>query len=122
MQAVIDALIAAHSATTITEFTELTFTDSGAETLLITAKTAGKPFVIAASTTGQNGNETQSIVIANTPTGGTFTLTYDGQTTAGIAYDAAASAVDSALEALSNIGAGDRHLHRRSATGCCGCR
>ena len=37
------------------------------------------------------------------PTGGTFTLTMNGQTTAGIAYNAAASAVESALELLSTI-------------------
>jgi len=41
------------------------------------------------------------------PTGGTFTLTHAGQTTAAIAYNAAASAVQSALEALTSIGAGN---------------
>lgn len=40
-------------------------------------------------------------------TAGTFTLTVGGQTTAGIAYNAAASAVKSALEALSTVGAGN---------------
>ncbi|MDX3839050.1 phage tail tube protein [Streptomyces europaeiscabiei] len=52
-------------------------------------------------------NEVQQVAITGTPTGGTYTLTYSGQTTAGIAYDAAAAAVQSALEALSNIGVGD---------------
>ena len=52
-------------------------------------------------------NETQTVAITGTPTGGTFTLSYGGQTTAAIAFDATAAAVDSALEALSNIGAGD---------------
>lgn len=52
-------------------------------------------------------DEVQEIEITGSPTGGTFTLTFDGQTTAGIAYNAAASAVQSALEALSNIGAGN---------------
>lgn len=47
--------------------------------------------------------ESQQIAITGTPTGGTFTLTFDGQTTAGIAYNAISSAVKSALEALSNI-------------------
>lgn len=51
-------------------------------------------------------NEQQTITLANA-TGGTFTLTYSGQTTAAIAYNAAASAVQSALIALSNIGASD---------------
>ena len=39
--------------------------------------------------------------------GGTFTLSYGGQTTSAIAYNATASAVESALEALSNISEGD---------------
>lgn len=41
------------------------------------------------------------------PSAGTFTLTYKGQTTAGIAFNAAASAVQSALIALSTIGTGN---------------
>lgn len=51
--------------------------------------------------------EAQTVTITGGPTGGTFTLTYSGQTTAGIAYNAAAGAVQSALEALSNIAPGD---------------
>ena len=39
-------------------------------------------------------------------TGGTFTLTFNGQTTGPIAFDATAAAVKTALEALSNIGSG----------------
>lgn len=52
-------------------------------------------------------NEVQTITITGTPTGGTYTLTFSGQTTAAIAYNAAAADVQSALEALSNIGVGD---------------
>lgn len=52
-------------------------------------------------------NEVQQVAITGTPTGGTFTLTFDGQTTANIAYNAAASAVQTALAALSNIGSGN---------------
>jgi len=51
-------------------------------------------------------NEVQTVSITGSPTGGTFTLNYGGQTTAPIAYDATAAEVDAALEALSNIGAG----------------
>lgn len=40
-------------------------------------------------------------------TGGTFTLTYDGQTTTDLTWDDTAADVDAALEALSNIGSGD---------------
>jgi hypothetical protein len=53
------------------------------------------------------GNEVQSVTITGTPTGGTFTLTYSGQTTSGIAYNATAATVQAALEALSNIAVGD---------------
>lgn len=52
-------------------------------------------------------SEVQRITITGTPTAGSFTLTYAGQTTAAIPYNATASAVQSALEALSNIAVGD---------------
>jgi|GEM_PF-513509 len=52
-------------------------------------------------------NEVQTISVTGSPTGGTFTLTYSGQTTAGIAYNASAATVQSALEALSNLAVGD---------------
>jgi hypothetical protein len=52
-------------------------------------------------------DEVQTVTITGTPTGGTYTLTFSGQTTSAIAYNAAASAVQSALEALSNIASGD---------------
>ena len=47
-------------------------------------------------------NESQTIAVANA-TGGTFTLTFDGQTTAPIAFPLDNAAIESALEALSNI-------------------
>ncbi|MFH8483607.1 hypothetical protein [Streptomyces sp. NPDC018055] len=52
-------------------------------------------------------NEVQTVTITGTPTGGTYTLTFSGQTTSGIAFNAAAAAVQSALVALSNIESGD---------------
>lgn len=52
-------------------------------------------------------NEVQTVTITGTPTGGTFTLTYSGQTTAPIAYNATAATVKSALAALSNLDAID---------------
>jgi hypothetical protein len=48
-------------------------------------------------------DEVQTVTLTNTPTGGTFTLTYDSQETSAIAYNASASAVEAALEALSTI-------------------
>lgn len=52
---------------------------------------------------GSNVNAVQTVTITGTPTGGTFTLTYAGQTTAPIAYNANAAAVLTALVGLSNI-------------------
>lgn len=52
-------------------------------------------------------NEVQQIADTGSPTGGTFTLTYSGQTTSAIAEAATHAAVQSALEALSNIAVGD---------------
>lgn len=49
-------------------------------------------------------NEVQEIAISGTPTGGTFTLTFGGQTTGNIAYNASAATVQTALRALSSIG------------------
>lgn len=62
--------------------------------------TAGAP---TAGTT-----EVQTLTIGGTPTSGTFTITYDGQTTSAITWTATdatlVAAVDAALEALTNIG------------------
>ncbi len=49
----------------------------------------------------------EQLVRVNGATGGTFTLTFKGQTTAPIAYDAPRDAIDAALEALSNVGTND---------------
>ena len=54
----------------------------------------------------QKTDEQQTVRVTNA-TGGTFTLTYNGQTTAPLAWNATAAQVDAALEALSNIGADD---------------
>lgn len=50
-------------------------------------------------------NEIQSATITGSPTGGTFTLEFDGQVTGALAFDADAAAIQAALEALPNIGA-----------------
>lgn len=52
-------------------------------------------------------NAVQTLTITGTPTGGTFRLTFNGVETANIAYNAAAAAVQSALEAISSIGTGN---------------
>lgn len=52
-------------------------------------------------------SEIQTVTVNGSPTGGNFTLTFKGQTTSNIAYNATAGAVQSALEALSTIGTGN---------------
>jgi hypothetical protein len=55
-------------------------------------------------------NEVQTITFGGTPTGGTFTLTFEGFTTAAITWvnvnATLVSNIDTALEALANIGTG----------------
>src|SRR5690606_2536780 len=50
-------------------------------------------------------DEVQKVTVSDA-TGGTFTLTFGGKTTAPIAYDGTAATVQAALEALSTIGKG----------------
>ena len=64
------------------------------------------------TTPGGVSNEVQRVGISVPETqavftGGTFTLTYNGQTTTALDWDALTSDVQSALEALSNIGTGN---------------
>lgn len=51
-------------------------------------------------------NEVQIITLVGEPTEGTFTLTFDGQTTAPINFNATAATIELRLGALSNINAG----------------
>lgn len=53
------------------------------------------------------GTNEQQTVTVSSATGGTFTLTFEGQTTAALAHDASATAVRDALVALSNVGPDD---------------
>lgn len=57
------------------------------------------------TTNGTGTADVQTITISGTPTGGTFALGFKGQITAPLAYNAAASDVQTALRALSTIGA-----------------
>ena len=54
---------------------------------------------------GAATSEVQTVTVNGSPTGGTFTLSFRGATTAGLAYNAAASAVQTALQGLATIGA-----------------
>lgn len=59
------------------------------------------------STTVAGTNEVQTITISGTPTGGTFTLTYRGQTTTALTHTSTNAQVQTALQALSTIGTGN---------------
>jgi hypothetical protein len=52
----------------------------------------------------------QTITIEGAPTGGTFTLTFKGQTTAPIAFNASRETVGAALQGLSTIGKGQAEV------------
>ncbi len=54
---------------------------------------------------GATPSEIQQLTVSGTA--GTFTLTFNGQTTAPLAFDASSSAVQAALEGLSSIGNGN---------------
>lgn len=58
---------------------------------------------IGTNIVADGANEAQTVTITGTPTGGNFTLTWDGQTTGNIAYNATAADVQAALRALSNM-------------------
>jgi hypothetical protein len=67
-------------------------------------------FLIGGDVIGTGGSgtaEVQTVTITGVPTGGTFTLNYDGQVTAPIDFDALAADVQAALEALPNLEPGD---------------
>lgn len=58
---------------------------------------------IGTNIVADGANEAQTVTVTGSPTGGTFTLTWSGQTTAAIAYNATALTVRNALTALSNV-------------------
>ncbi|MEQ9069333.1 MAG: LamG-like jellyroll fold domain-containing protein, partial [Gimesia chilikensis] len=111
--AVVTELMAAWNASTIPEFAEIIAsvgTDANDEedgTINLTSRTAGKPFAVTTSI-GTGNNEKQVITLGGTAaTGGTFTLTYNDETTTPIAYNASAATVQSALEGLASYSSGD---------------
>jgi hypothetical protein len=67
------------------------------------ANLSGRP--LTTTVTGSAVNEVQSLS-SNGASAGTYKLSFRGQTTATIAWNAAAAAVQSALEALSTVGTG----------------
>jgi hypothetical protein len=63
--------------------------------------------LLAGQTMGGLTNERQTLTITGTPTGGDFTITAYGETTAPIAYNASATTVRDALLALNAFESGD---------------
>lgn len=65
---------------------------------------------VSAGAPSAGTDEVQTITFGGTPTGGTFRLSYDGMTTANISWSATNATlvanIDTALEALPNIGTG----------------
>ena len=133
MDDVIAGLAAAINASTIDEFEKITATaldtaDEGdadygfKDTLRLTGGEDGEPFTATVSSTDAGAkevsvttvttgsaatNEKQKITLPGPPTGGTFTLSFEGYTTAGIAYNASAATVETAFEGLTSVGAGN---------------
>lgn len=70
-------------------------------------------FVTPVEATGRYGpyggttNEVQTATVTGAPTGGTFTLSFGGQTTDAIDFDATAEEVEAALSGLPNLDEGD---------------
>jgi YD repeat-containing protein len=67
--------------------------------------------------TSYAGDNVQQVTLTGNPTGGTFTLSFGGQTTSAIAYNASASSVQSALQSLSSIGTGNALVASPTGTG-----
>jgi hypothetical protein len=95
--------------------TTITAIGAGTITLSDYATVAGSTsLTVAAGSDNTPTNEQQTVTLGPNTTGGTFNLTFStpnpsnsSQATANIEYDASASAVQSALEALSSIGSGN---------------
>ena len=84
----------------LTGFTQTDFTQTqAAQNSLI--KVDGYP------TDSMATSELQTMSRVSSPTGGTYTLTYEGQTTSAIAHDANTDTIKAALEALSTVNTGD---------------
>ncbi len=75
------------------------------EEVSVTSTMIGQALSTGATFTATN--QVTTITFTGTPTSGTWTITFQGQTTTPLAYNATTAAVQTALAALSNIGAGN---------------
>ncbi len=81
--------------------------ESSVTRALVATLRAGSTIFVRANCQGPLVDNLQTVTITGAPTGGTFTLSYKGQTTGALAYNDAATGVQTALDALSTIGAGN---------------
>lgn len=88
------------------DFSKTLTGDIGAIT--VTSKLGSADGSVAETTAGVTGvSEVQTVTLTDGATGGTYTITYSGQTTSALAYNASGATVTTALEALSNIRVGE---------------
>jgi hypothetical protein len=80
---------------------------SGAELVWFSATGASAPTDAITGLSTTPASEVQTVTITGTPTGGTFTLSLGGATTAALAYNAPTATVQTALQGLSTIGSGN---------------
>lgn len=99
-----DASIAANDTTLLVNSATHSLHDS-ATIVPVGARFTTPSIATIRSVTAENHSMVWTLTVD--ATSGNFTLTFQGQTTANIAENAAASAVQSALEALSNVAPGD---------------
>jgi DNA-binding beta-propeller fold protein YncE len=71
--------------------------------------------VYVASGVGREAADAEQLVSVLGASGGTFTLSFEGQTTASLDYDASAFEIERALEALSTIGHGNVRVRELAA-------
>lgn len=82
------------------------FAESTLSRTVDAAMSTGTTYFLRIDLTGPLVNNLY-IVSLGSPSAGTFTLTFNGVTTSGIAYNATAATVQAALVALSSVGAGN---------------
>lgn len=101
-----DAAIAGGDTVLLLDHTKNVFQPTGIATVVpVGARFTTAGITTLRTVTAKNDNKVFNVVVD--ATAGNFTLTFNGQVTANIAHNASASAVKSALEALSNVDVGD---------------
>ncbi|WLD11890.1 hypothetical protein [Planctellipticum variicoloris] len=101
------AIAAAWNASRLPEFLEVAAAADGVDVLL-TSKSPGQPFEVSGLVNGEaTADDEQLVTIGPAGAGGTFPLTFAGQTSAAISVTALPSVVKATLEAVPTIGAGN---------------